>query len=74
MDIEADDRLNHNGRFGGYISTFTVSADRETTIAVMCNGHAANRLGLADALWQIWVPNEDVGESATPAPTEEAVP
>lgn len=56
MDIEADGRLNHNGRFGGYISTFTVSADRETTVVVMCNGHAAKRLELADALWEIWVP------------------
>lgn len=69
MDIEPDGDLNHNGRFGGYVSTFTVSADRETTIAVMCNGHAANRFGVADALWAIW--------SADPtdaAPTEEAAP
>lgn len=73
MDIEADGDLNHNGRFGGYVSTFTVSADRETTIAVMCNGHAANRFGLADALWAIW----DPAEEATPAPsvpTEEVAP
>ena len=68
MDIEADGDLNHNGRFGGYVSTFTVSADRETTIAVMCNGHAANRFGLADALWAIWDPAED----ATPAPSAPA--
>lgn len=60
MDIEVDGDLNHNGRFGGYTSTFTVSADRETTIAVMCNGHAANRFGLADALWAIWAPPEEV--------------
>jgi CubicO group peptidase (beta-lactamase class C family) len=70
MDIEADDRLNHNGRFGGYISTFTVSADRETTVVVMCNGHSAKRLELADALWTIWVEPEDA--VATPAPTVEA--
>jgi CubicO group peptidase (beta-lactamase class C family) len=72
MDIEADDRLNHNGRFGGYISTFTVSADRETTVVVMCNGHSAKRLELADALWTIWVEPEDA--AATPEPTVEAVP
>lgn len=54
MDIEADGDLNHNGRFGGYIATFTVSADRETTIAVMCNGHASPRFPLADTLWEIW--------------------
>ena len=28
IDIEADGDLNHTGRFGGYISEFTVSADR----------------------------------------------
>jgi CubicO group peptidase (beta-lactamase class C family) len=74
MDIEPDGDLNHNGRFGGYVSTFTVSADRETTIAVMCNGHAANRFGLADALWAIWAPPEDADEAATSVPTEEAAP
>lgn len=73
MDIEVDGDLNHNGRFGGYTSTFTISADRETTIAVMCNGHAADRFGVADALWAIWDPAEPV-EAATPAPTEEVVP
>jgi CubicO group peptidase (beta-lactamase class C family) len=65
MDIEADGDLNHNGRFGGYTSTFTVSADRETTIAVMCNGHAADRFGVADALWAIWAPAEDADAPAT---------
>ncbi|WP_395638093.1 serine hydrolase domain-containing protein [Pseudolysinimonas sp.] len=70
MDIEVDGDLNHNGRFGGYTSTFTISADRETTIAVMCNGHAADRFGLDAALWEIW----DPAEAATPAPTEEVAP
>jgi CubicO group peptidase (beta-lactamase class C family) len=56
IDIEADGDLNHTGRFGGYISEFTVSADREMVIAVICNGHAANRFPLADALWAIWDP------------------
>jgi len=69
MDIEPDGDLNHNGRFGGYVSTFTVSADRETTIAVMCNGHAANRFGVADALWAIWDPAEP-----EPSATAEATP
>lgn len=73
MDIEADGDLNHNGRFGGYVSTFTVSADREATIAVMCNGHAANRFGLADALWAIWDPAEEATPSPS-VPTEEVAP
>ena len=56
IDIEVDGDLNHTGRFGGYISDFTVSADRHTVIAVVCNGHLANRFPLADALWEIWDP------------------
>lgn len=74
MDIEPDGDLNHNGRFGGYVSTFTVSADRETTIAVMCNGHAANRFGLADALWAIWAPSEEADDAATPEPADGVAP
>lgn len=54
LDLEPDGDLNHDGRFGGFISTFTVSADRNTTIAVMCNGRAADRYGIAEALWEIW--------------------
>ena len=56
MDIEADGDLNHTGRMGGYVSDFTVSADRELTIAVMCNGHLSPRFPLANALWAIWDP------------------
>ncbi|MEQ1737840.1 MAG: hypothetical protein ABL886_15715, partial [Rhodoglobus sp.] len=56
MDIEVDGDLNHTGRMGGFVSDFTVSADRRTTIAVMCNGHLSNRFGIAAALWAIWDP------------------
>lgn len=65
MDIEPDGDLNHDGRWGGYITTFTVSADRTTTIAVSCNGHLAPRFPIADALWDIWHPAEKI-----PTPTE----
>ncbi len=56
MDIEVDGDLNHTGRMGGFVSDFTVSADRTMVIAVMCNGHLSNRFGVADALWAIWRP------------------
>ena len=56
IDIEVDGDLNHTGRWGGYISDFTVSADRHMTIAVACNGHLSNRFPLAAALWEIWDP------------------
>lgn len=57
IDIEVDGDLNHTGRMGGFISDFTVSADREMTIAVMCNGHLSNRFPLAASLWSIWDPH-----------------
>jgi CubicO group peptidase (beta-lactamase class C family) len=57
MDIETDGDLNHTGRMGGYISEFTVSADRHWTIAVLCNGHRAKRFPIATALWGIWDPH-----------------
>ncbi len=56
IDIHPDGTLGHNGRFGGHITTFTVSADRQTTVVVMCNGHASPRFPLADALRAIWEP------------------
>jgi hypothetical protein len=57
IDIEVDGDLNHTGRWGGYVSDFTVSADRDTTIAVACNGHLGNRFGIAEALWALWEPH-----------------
>jgi CubicO group peptidase (beta-lactamase class C family) len=57
MDIEVDGDLNHTGRMGGFISDFTITADRQTTFAVMCNGHLANRFPIATALQQIWAPS-----------------
>ncbi|MDP3209768.1 MAG: serine hydrolase domain-containing protein [Rhodoglobus sp.] len=56
INVQPDGDLAHTGRMGGFVSDFTVSADRKTTIAVMCNGHLSNRFGIADALWAIWDP------------------
>jgi CubicO group peptidase (beta-lactamase class C family) len=56
IDIEVDGDLNHTGRWGGYVSDFTVSQDRSMTIAVICNGHLSKRFPLAAALWDIWRP------------------
>ncbi len=54
INVESDGSLRHDGRFGGHITTFRVSADRETAIVVSCNGHLANRFGVADELGAIW--------------------
>jgi len=56
IDILTNGDLTHSGRMGGFITDFTVSADRHTVITVMCNGHLSNRTGLRDALWNIWSP------------------
>jgi len=66
MDIETDGDLNHDGRWGGYTTTFTVSKDRSTVIVVMCNGHLSPRFPIADALWRIWDPTDP--EAATGDP------
>lgn len=68
MDIEPDGDLNHNGRWGGYITTFTVSADRSTTISVACNGHLSPRTELDDALWAIWRPTDAAVPTPEPTP------
>ena len=57
MDIEVDGDLNHTGLWGGYVSEFTVSEDRRTTIAVTCNAHNGQRFPIAEALWAIWRPH-----------------
>ena len=60
MNINADGSLRHDGRMGGFISAIKISPDRETTVVVMCNGYLADRSGLVNGLWKIWV-NDDPG-------------
>lgn len=57
--IEPTGDLYHSGRWGGFISDFAVTADRQTVIAVSCNGRDAPRFELADGLRQIWSPVEE---------------
>lgn len=61
MDIQVNGGLNHTGRIGGYVTDFTISGDRKTVIAVMCNGHTSPRWQLTDALWKIWDPTSGSG-------------
>lgn len=58
IHINADGSLQHDGRLGGFVTTLRISPDRETSIAVMCNGHRADRFGVANGLWEIWVDDE----------------
>ena len=58
IQINADGSLQHDGRLGGFITTLRISPDRETSVAVMCNGHLADRFGVANGLWKLWVDPE----------------
>lgn len=62
INIQPDGDLAHSGRMGGFISVFTVSADRRTVIAVACNGHLMNRTPINEALWEIWEPSDHAVE------------
>jgi CubicO group peptidase (beta-lactamase class C family) len=52
--IAPDGVLWHGGELGGYHTTFLVSADRDHSIAVACNGNGIEPFELADDLRQIW--------------------
>jgi CubicO group peptidase (beta-lactamase class C family) len=62
MNINADGSLRHDGRMGGFISAIKVSPDRESTVVVMCNAHLADRSGVVDGLWKIWVDPDPGGD------------
>ena len=62
INIEADGALRHDGRLGGFITTLKISPDRETSVAVSCNGHLADRAGVVNGLWKIWVDPEPGGD------------
>lgn len=52
--IAADGTIFHAGRWGGSVSLFELSPDRDRVIAIACNQRGAPRVELADALAEIW--------------------
>jgi CubicO group peptidase (beta-lactamase class C family) len=52
--VHADGTLSHLGGWSGYGAAFTVSADRGTAVAVLCNDGARDPRTVADALATIW--------------------
>jgi CubicO group peptidase (beta-lactamase class C family) len=50
-----DGSLDHDGSWGGFVSSFHVSADRHTAIAVTCNTEAQDPGGIAGDLEAIWI-------------------
>ncbi len=65
IDIHPDGSIGHLGRFGGHITAFRVSPDKNTTVVVMCNGHASDRSGVFAALWEAWVAPAEPAEEAS---------
>lgn len=61
--LNDDGTLSHSGRWGGYLSNFRVSVDREVVMAVACNGRGAPRADLANGLWSLWT---DPAETPSP--------
>jgi CubicO group peptidase (beta-lactamase class C family) len=47
--------LDHDGSWAGYLTSFRVSPDRRTSIAVSCNAGDRDPEALADALGEIWM-------------------
>lgn len=47
--------LDHDGAWGGFVSAFRVSRDRNTSLAVSCNTDKQDPETLADSLARIWM-------------------
>ena len=62
ININADGSLRHDGRLGGFLSAIKISPDRETTVAVACNGELADRSAVVNGLYSLWVDPEPGGD------------
>ena len=62
ININADGSLRHDGRLGGFISTIKISPDRETTVAVACNGELADRSAVVNGLYKLWADDKPSGD------------
>jgi CubicO group peptidase (beta-lactamase class C family) len=51
----ANGMLDHDGAWGGFVSAFRVSKDRNTSLAVSCNTDRQDPEALADSLAKIWM-------------------
>jgi CubicO group peptidase (beta-lactamase class C family) len=54
MYLSPDGTLSHLGDWEGFVSAFEVSADRHTSVAVLCNVVEANPRLIAAALSAVW--------------------
>ncbi|OBK43107.1 serine hydrolase [Mycobacterium sp. 1081908.1] len=53
--LMANGTLDHDGAWGGFVSAFRVSKDRNTSLAVACNTDRQDPETLADSLAKLWM-------------------
>ncbi|MFI5508990.1 serine hydrolase domain-containing protein [Mycobacterium sp. NPDC051804] len=52
--VYPDGSLDHDGSWAGFVSSFQISADRHTSIAVACNTDTQDPVAIAGELGDIW--------------------
>jgi CubicO group peptidase (beta-lactamase class C family) len=52
--VYPDGTLDHDGSWAGFVSSFHISADRRTAVAVTCNTDAQDPVAIANQLQDIW--------------------
>lgn len=52
--VYSDGSLDHDGSWAGFVSSFQVSADRHTSVAVTCNTDEQDPVAIAEQLQGIW--------------------
>jgi CubicO group peptidase (beta-lactamase class C family) len=53
--LMADGTLDHDGAWGGFVTAFRVSKDRNTSLAISCNTDRQDPETLADSLAKLWM-------------------
>jgi CubicO group peptidase (beta-lactamase class C family) len=53
--LMANGTLDHDGAWGGFVSAFRVSKDRNTSLAITCNTDRQDPETLADSLAKLWM-------------------
>ncbi|OBI94277.1 serine hydrolase [Mycobacterium sp. 1245805.9] len=53
--LMANGTLDHDGAWGGFVTAFRVSKDRNTSLAISCNTDKQDPEALADSLAKLWM-------------------
>jgi CubicO group peptidase (beta-lactamase class C family) len=52
--VDSQGTLSHTGEWAGYVTSFSITADRSTAIAVSCNAAESSIVAIAARLQDIW--------------------